>query len=205
MHDVQSPPHSKEAEAEVVVVYLVGEVPRAVAICLGSSRLDEAGAVGAVLVIGVVERVDVDGQSAGVLREFCGAGDSAVAERRRVVVAHLRLIVCIIHIGQEHPLDGVLGIEQLAEDGGYAVSNLLVHYHLADVHLVVVVPVQGADVTQVITPDVRVLLIGLALHTLPHTIGDRVGGKAFVYAAKGIDGLLTDGATSLPLGERLRI
>ena len=36
----------EEAEAEVVVVYLVGEVPRAVAICLGSSRLDEAGAVG---------------------------------------------------------------------------------------------------------------------------------------------------------------
>ena len=191
----------EEAEAEVVVVYLVGEVPRAIAVCLGSSGLDVTGAVGTVLVVGVVERVDVDGQSAGVLRELGGAGDGAVAEGRRVVVAHLRLIVCIIHVGQQHPLDGVLGVEQLAQDGGHTVSNLLVHYHLAHMHLTIVVPMQGADVTQVITPDVRVFLIGLALHTLPYTIGDRVGGEAIVYAAKGFDGLLTHGSTSLSLGK----
>ena len=34
----------EEAEAEVVVVYLVGEVPRAVAVLLGSGGLDVAGA-----------------------------------------------------------------------------------------------------------------------------------------------------------------
>ena len=103
----------EEAEAEVVVVYLVGEVPRAVAVFLSRGGLDEARAVVAILVIGIVEGVDVDGQPPGMFRQLGAARDGAVAEGRRVVVAHLRLIVCIIHIGQEHPLDGVLGIEQL--------------------------------------------------------------------------------------------
>ena len=110
-------------------------------------------------------------------------------------------VVGIIDIGQEHPLDGVLGLEELTQDAGHAVGNLAADNHLADVHLIVVVPVQGADVAQVVTSDVGILLVRLALHTLPHTIGDRVGGEAIVNAAKGFDGLLTHGSTSLPLGE----
>ena len=93
----------------------------------------------------------------------------------------------------------------MAEDGDHAVGNLLVYYHLAYVHLVVVVPVQGTDVAQVVASDVGILLIGLTLHLCPHAIGDRLGGEAFVNSAKGFDGLLTNGAPCLPLGERLRI
>ena len=57
----------EEAEAEVVMVYLVGEVPIAIAIGLGGGGLDEERAIVAYLIIRIIERVDVDGQSAGML------------------------------------------------------------------------------------------------------------------------------------------
>ena len=103
----------KEFEAEVVVVNLVGEVPRAVTVGLASGRLDKERAVAERLDVGVVERVDVDGQSTGMLREIVGGSNVAIAEARGIVVAHLRLVVSIIDIGQQHPLDGVLRVEQL--------------------------------------------------------------------------------------------
>ena len=128
------------------MVNLVGEVPRAVAIVGGGGGLDEARAVVAAFIIRIVEGVDVDGQSPGMFRQLAAACYGTIAERRRVVVAHLGLVVGIIDIGQEHALDRVLGIEELTQDTDHAVGNLLVYYHLAHVHLVVVVPVQGADV-----------------------------------------------------------
>ena len=114
----------EEAEAEVVVVYLVGKVPRAVTIGLGGGGLNKTGAVGTILVIGVVERVDVNSQPTGMFRQFGAARNGTVAEARRIVVAHLGLVIRIIDIGQKHALDGVLGIEQLAQDGTDAVGNL---------------------------------------------------------------------------------
>ena len=142
---------SKETEAEVFVVNLIGEVPRAVAICLGSGGLDEPRTVIKIPIIGVVKRIDINGQSTGMLRQLGRAGYGAVAEARRVVVAHLCLVVGIIDIRQQHPLNRVLCIEELVQDVHHALGNLLVAHHLAHVHLIVVVPVQGADVAQVVT------------------------------------------------------
>jgi hypothetical protein len=70
----------EELVAEVVVVYLVGEAFGAVAILHGCGGLHIASAVFAVFVVGVVEGVDVDSQSACVLREFAGAADGTIAE-----------------------------------------------------------------------------------------------------------------------------
>ena len=70
----------EEAEAEVIVVNLVGEVPRAVAVRLAGDGLDERRAIIEGLDVGVVEGVDVDGQAAGVLGEVVGGGDVAIAE-----------------------------------------------------------------------------------------------------------------------------
>ena len=67
---------SEETEAEVVVGDLIGEVPCAVAVGLGSGGLNEAGAIGTILVIGVIECVDINGQATGMLREL-GVGASA--------------------------------------------------------------------------------------------------------------------------------
>jgi len=72
----------EEAEAEIIVVDLVREVPRAVAVVCGGGGLDEARAVVAILVIGIVEGVDVDGQPPGMFRQLGAARDGTVAEAR---------------------------------------------------------------------------------------------------------------------------
>ncbi len=51
----------EELETEVIVVNLVGEVPVTVAVSLCRGGLDVASAVLQILVVGVVERVDVNG------------------------------------------------------------------------------------------------------------------------------------------------
>ena len=58
---------SKETEAEVFVINLIGKVPRTVAIWLASGGLDEERAVIECFDVGVVEGVDIDGQSTGML------------------------------------------------------------------------------------------------------------------------------------------
>ena len=60
----------EELEAKVIVGDLVREVPRAVAVRLASSRLDQERAVVEGFDVGVVKRVDIDSQSSGVLREI---------------------------------------------------------------------------------------------------------------------------------------
>ena len=140
-------------EAEIVVVYLVGEVQCALAICTSRSGLDEERAILTNLKVRIIERIDVNGQSAGMLRQVGATRNVTVAKARGVVVAHLRLIISIIDVGQEHPLDGVLGIEELAQDAGHAVGNLFVADHLTHVHLVIVIPVKGADMAQVVYGD----------------------------------------------------
>ena len=102
-------------------------------------------------------------------------------------------------------MDGVLGLEELTQDADHAVGNLAADNHLADVHLIVVVPVQGADVAQVVTPDIGVLLVCLALHTLPHTVRYRFDCKALVYASESLHGIDTDRSSRLPLSEYHRI
>ena len=71
---------SEELEAEVVVGDLVGEVPRAVAVRFACCGFNEERTITEGLDIGVVERVDVHGQSTGMLREVVGGSDVAVAE-----------------------------------------------------------------------------------------------------------------------------
>ena len=103
---VAAPPEAglgEEAVAEVAAGDLVGEGLRAVAVYYGGGGLHVAGAVRAVLVVGIVERVDVDGQSAGMLRQRLTAGDGAVAEGRRVVVAHLRLVIGTVDVVPSFP------------------------------------------------------------------------------------------------------
>ena len=73
-------------EAEVVVVYFVRKVPVAVAICLCRSGLDEERAIVTHLVIRVVERVDVDGQSAGMFRQVGAFGPNILPKFRSTLV-----------------------------------------------------------------------------------------------------------------------
>ena len=80
------------------MINLIGEVPRAVAIWLACGGLYEERAVIKCFDVGVVEGVDIDGKTAGMLREIVSGSDVTVAEARRVVVAWLhsllRLLQC---------------------------------------------------------------------------------------------------------------
>ena len=80
----------------------------------------------------VVERIDVHGQSSGVAREFGASRRDAVVERRGVVGRHRSLVVCAVVVDEAHPLDGVVGVVELAQDLRDVVGNGPIDYHLAD-------------------------------------------------------------------------
>ena len=191
----------EETVAEVASVYLIGKRLGAVAVLRGGGRLYKAFTIGPHLIIGIVEGVDIDSQPAGMFRQLGGTGNGAIAEARRVVVTHLPFIVSIIDIGQHHTLNRILRIIELTQDAYHAVGNAFVAHHLAHMYLLVVVPVQHADMAQVVALDIRVLLIGLALHPLPHPVGDGLGGEALIHSAEGLYSLGTHRLTGLPLCE----
>ena len=93
----------------------------------------------------------------------------------------------------------------MPEDAYHDIGYLLVYHHFAYAALLVIVPVQCTDMAQVIATDVRILLIRLALHALPHAIGDGLSGKALIHTAEGLDGSIADNSASLPLFERLSV
>jgi hypothetical protein len=85
------------------------------------------------------------------------------------------------------------------------VGYLCIDNHLTDVYPVIVIPVQSTDMAQVVASDIGVLLIGLSLHALPNTVGYGLCRKALVDAAEGLDSVMTDGLSRLPLRECRRI
>lgn len=60
----------EQFEAEILVVNLIREVPRAVAVRRTGSGLDKHCDVIKSLDVGIVKRIDVNGQAAGMLREI---------------------------------------------------------------------------------------------------------------------------------------
>ena len=133
-----------------------------------------------------------------MLRELGAARNGTIAEARRVVVAHLLLVVSVVDIGQQHPLNGIPGIVKLAENARYDIGYAFVDNHLAYVNLIVIVPVQCPDMAQVATPDVRILLIGLSLHALPHAVRNRLGSEALLQPAVSLDFCLGHRLACLP-------
>ena len=109
-----------------------------------------------------------------------GAGDGAITEATGVVVAHLELVVGIVLIGQTDALDGVVGAIELAEDGEQLVGDELIAYQFALMGLLIVIPMEHAQIAQVGTLDVGIGHIGLALHLLPHGIGHGLRRKTFL-------------------------
>ena len=79
-----------------------------------------------------------------------------------------------------------------------AAMTKVIAFQLTHVHLVVVVPVQGADVAQVVAAYIGILLEGLTLHPLPDAVGDGLSGEALVDASVSSNGLSCDGLSCLP-------
>ena len=68
-------------------------------------------------------------------------------------------------------------------------------------HLIVVVPMKGADMAQVVAANIGVLLVGFALHALPYTIGDGLCSETLINAPVGSNGFGVDDFSGLPLCE----
>lgn len=67
--------------------------------------------------VGVVEWVDVDGESAAVVGEFRGAGDCSKVEGGGIVVSHGTFVVGIIVVNQAHFFNRILDIIKFLEYG----------------------------------------------------------------------------------------
>ena len=90
----------------------------------------------------------------------------------------------IIVVGQTHALDGVVGGIQLAEDGEQLLGYEFVADELANMCAAFEVVVRNAQVAQVGAADIRVIVPSLALHGLPHAIGDSLRGKYLALRTK---------------------
>ena len=158
----------EELVTEVAGFYLIAVVLGAVGVRLAVRGVDNLGAVLAVTDVRIIEGVDVDGEASGVIGELLRIGHVAVAKAAGVVVLHLSFVVGIVVVGQADALDGVVGVVELAEDGDELVGNQAVTDELALVGLVVVVPMEKLQVSEVGALDMRILVVGLALHPLPN-------------------------------------
>ena len=167
----------EQAVTEVAFFDLVAVLFATVGIRLGVGRFDDLTAVLTIADIGIVERVDVDGKTTGVIGKFLRTGDGAITETTGVVIAHLSLIVGIILISQTDMLDRVVGFVKLTEDGEQLVSYQTVAHKFALMGLLVVVPMEHTQIAQVATADVGIVYIRLALHLLPDGIGDGLGSE----------------------------
>ena len=170
----------EQAVAEVAFIDLVAELLAAVGIGLAVGGFYDPAAILRMADIGIVERIDVDGEAAGVIGELLRTRDDTITEAAGVVVAHLTLIVGIILISQADALDRVVGLVQLTEDGEQLVGDQTVADDFSLMGLMVVVPMEHAQIAQVATADVGIVDIGLALHLLPDGIGDGLGSKTIL-------------------------
>lgn len=138
----------KQAVGKVVTVNLVFELFASVGILAAFLGIDNCLSVGAVLYVGVVKRVDVNGFAQTVLRQFFRTCYSSVVEARRVVVIHRCHVIGIVVVNQLHALNGVVGIIQFAEYLNQIVGYVLMANHLASHYPSVGCVVQQLQITQ---------------------------------------------------------
>lgn len=138
----------KQAVCKVVVVNLVFELFASIGILAAFLGVDNCLSVGAVLYVGVVKRVEVNGFSHTVLRQFLRACYCSVVEARRVVMIHRCHVVGVVVVNQLHALNGVVGIIQFAEYLNQIVGYVLMTNHLASHYPSVCCVVQQLQIAQ---------------------------------------------------------
>ena len=104
--------------------------------------------------------------------EFGAARRDAVVERRGVVGRHRSLVVCAVVVDEAHPLDGVVGVVELAQDLQDVVGNGPIDYHLADDAPALRVFVETEQVAQFLSRHTATLLVGPPPHPFKHRVAD---------------------------------
>ena len=170
----------EEAVAEVAFLYLVAIALAAVGIGFACGGFYYLTASFVVTDVGVVEGIDVDGETTCVVGQLLSARDGAITETAGVVGAHLALVVGIVVVGQTDALDGVVGLVELTEDGQQLGGYQTVTDEFALMGLIVVVPMEHPQVAQVAALDIGIGHVGLSLHLLPYAVGNRLSGETFL-------------------------
>ena len=138
----------KQAVGKVVAINLVFQLFASIGILAAFLGVDNCLSVGAVLYVGVVKRVEVNGFSHTVLRQFLRACYCSVVEARRVVMIHRCHVVGVVVVNQLHALNGVVGIIQFAEYLNQIVGYVLMTNHLASHYPSVSCVVQQLQIAQ---------------------------------------------------------
>lgn len=170
---------NEEPIAEIVFLQLVGRGDAAVGPSARRRRLDDGVAV-ALTHAGVVEGIDVDGQTLGMLRQLLRSGNGAKAEARRVVGSHGALVVSLKVVNELHAADGIAGVVELSEDVEQVVGNQFVADELALMHASVGIVVQHAQIAEVLSADGASVGEGPSSHALECSLSDGVGREALV-------------------------
>ena len=138
----------KQAVGKVVAINLGFELFASIGILAAFLGVDNCLSVGEVLYVGVVKRVEVNGFSHTVLRQFLRACYCSVVEARRVVMIHRCHVVGVVVVNQLHALNGVVGIIQFAEYLNQIVGYVLMTNHLASHYPSVSCVVQQLQIAQ---------------------------------------------------------
>ena len=162
----------EKAAAEVVAAYHIGMLAGTVRVGCASLWVDDAAAV-FVVDIRIVERVDIHRHTVGVAREHRLAWHLAVVESRAVIGGHAAAVIAVVIVDQLHPLNGIAGLEELAQDVEHIVGNALVEHHLANEGAAVRGAVEAAQIAQFAPLHRTPRLVTLALHTCKYIVGYR--------------------------------
>ena len=176
----------EELVSEVVVRDLIFKCSRAIGVGFARVGLYDYGAVLASAHAGILQGVEVDGQPAGVGREFLGTVDHTVAETRRVIGLHRPFVVGIEVVDESDAGDGVVLAVEFAEDVEEILRDALVADDLAPCGVAMKVSVEHPDEAKTASADAAAVWEGLALHAGKDRIADRVD-------AEGVAGLCVAG------------
>ena len=167
----------EEAVAEVAANNLVGEVSVTVDVRRAGGGLDDTRARWRDAVIGIVERIDVDGLAVGVLGNGAHAGFAPEIETGGIVGQHGRFVIAVIVVDKPHPLDGIAGVIQGAEYLQEVVGNGPVGDHLTDQCPAGEVFVQDSEIAEVLHRNGAAVLVGPAGHPGEDRAVDGCGGE----------------------------
>ena len=186
----------EEAVAEVAFFNHVNMMLAAVEIGACRGWLHHILAVFQPFVIGVIERVDVDGKAFAVLRYGMGMRDETEVETGGVVGSHRSFVVCIPIVDESHPLYRILSLVESFENSEHICRYRLVHYHFAHNFSAVLIHMQASQISQFASCHSAVLLVCFALHQAEDIIRNSGDGEEMLLS-QFTDGLLADDFSGL--------
>jgi len=190
----------KEFVGGVVVVNLVSEGSAVAAVSIGTTvgRLDVVA-----FHAGIVARIQVDGQSAAVLRHTLGAPDGAEIKGACVVGLHRTLVVGTVVVHQNNALYLVIQVEELSKYPQNALGNTAVYHHFAALRLSAGIAMQQSEIAQFGAFERAIGLPRLALHAPKNVIAQWFGREKAIDSDR-IQRFFTDDGAGFPcrrLGE----